>query len=88
MTGLRLNCCVPFCRRTRGDRKNDPVTPGQEWLCGDHWRLVDRRRRRVWGRLCGRWRRFGPPAAADAIECRLWSRLKHQAIERAVGIAG
>ena len=31
----RSNCCVPFCRRT------STLFRG-EWLCGDHWRLVDR----------------------------------------------
>ena len=40
---VRLACCVPFCRRTRGDRKNSPVTEGMEWLCADHWPLVSRR---------------------------------------------
>ena len=39
----RLTCCVPFCRRTRGDRKNSPVTEGMEWVCADHWPLVSRR---------------------------------------------
>lgn len=41
-----------------------------------------------YGRVRGRWRRFGLPAAADAIAGRLWAALKRQAIERAVGIAG
>lgn len=80
----RIGCCVPYCRRTR---KND-FRPGAEWICGDHWRLIDKARRRVWGRIRGRWRRFGPPAAADAIATRLWAALKRQAIERAMGIAG
>jgi hypothetical protein len=30
---------VPFCRRTSTHFKN-------EWLCGDHWRLVDRQLKR------------------------------------------
>ena len=87
----RLQCCVPFCRRTRAyDRPADAVEGARptEWICGDHWLLVDKAKRRVWGRIRGRWRRFGPPAAANAIEDRLWARLKREAIERAMGIAG
>lgn len=80
----RIGCCVPFCRRTRAN-----VNPAyDEWICGDHWRLIDKARRRVWGRVRGRWRRFGPPAAAGAIAARLWVSLKRQAIERAMGAAG
>ncbi|MCW5693819.1 MAG: hypothetical protein KIT48_15775 [Pseudolabrys sp.] len=84
MTAVRLQCCVPFCRRTRKNENPEYV----EWICGDHWPLIDKPRRRVWGRIRGRWRRFGPPAAADAIARRLWACLKRQAIERTTGIAG
>lgn len=41
--GPRVRCCVPFCTRSRGDRKGDPIPrdrPGYEWICGPHWRLV------------------------------------------------
>lgn len=31
----RSRCCVPFCRRTS-------TRFPQEWVCGEHWRLVDR----------------------------------------------
>lgn len=84
----RLQCCVPFCRRTRGRRNGDPAGGVREWICGDHWRLIDKARRRVWGRIRGRWRRFGPPAAADDMADRLWASLKRQATERALGISG
>lgn len=30
------HCCVPGCRRRSSKFKS-------EWLCGDHWRLVDKR---------------------------------------------
>lgn len=33
----RSSCCVPFCRRTTA-----AFPPGHEWVCGEHWRLVDR----------------------------------------------
>lgn len=41
----RKTCCVPFCRRTTG---RDPSS--FEWICGDHWRLVDRRLKSAWRR--------------------------------------
>jgi len=33
---MKTSCCVPGCRRWSTKFKH-------EWLCGDHWRLVDRR---------------------------------------------
>ena len=75
----RLKCCVPFCRHTTGR------TEFSEWLCGDHWRLIDLENRRVYGRYAKRWRRYRnieDGAAAD----RMWNWLKRKAIERAVGI--
>jgi hypothetical protein len=75
----RIACYIPFCRHTR---KN----PGfSEWICGDHWRMVPKDRRRAYGRLKRVWRRFHHEA--DGIRAdRIWSRLKRQAIETAVGI--
>lgn len=86
MMTTRLHCCVPFCRRTTAH------TEFSEWLCGDHWRLVDRRRRQVYGRYMRQWRRYrGAPSGLSRSEHnaahRIWERLKRQAIERAAGIA-
>ncbi len=79
MTSARIQCCIPFCRRTR-------INPGfSEWICGDHWRNVPKPQRRVHGRLQRSWRRFhreGDGIRAD----RVWARLKRQAIETAAGI--
>jgi hypothetical protein len=83
---MRVNCIIPFCRRTRGDRKGDPVTPDMEWICGEHWKSVPRQYRRVWGRIRRRWRRFGPEADAKPSDWRVWCRLKAVATERAVGL--
>jgi hypothetical protein len=38
----RIPCCVPFCRRTR---RNDGRF--SEWICGAHWRLVDKKLKRL-----------------------------------------
>ena len=74
----RVPCAVPFCRRTRGLRRGDERLP-PEWICGDHWRLVDRRLRRLKAKAerRERWR----------LAAMLWLRCKRQAIERAFGIA-
>lgn len=79
----RIQCCIPFCRRTRGGRKGDPLRDGSEWICGEHWRLVPRRQRQAYGRYAREWRRFGAwePAAA-----RLWRWIKRRATERAMGV--
>lgn len=79
----RLACCVPFCRRSTGR------TEFTEWLCGEHWRLVDPARRQVYDRYVRRWRRYGPlePARMSAAD-RIWRGIKSQAIHRAmVGVS-
>lgn len=87
---IRLRCVVPFCRHTRGDRKGQPpITPDTEWICGEHWRLVDRQtkrlfranRRRLW-RIPGR--QLRGPEAQERVHRRLWQTMKRQAIERAL----
>lgn len=85
---IRLNCLVPGCRRTRGDRKGDPVTDGMEWICGDHWRAVRPMRRKLYARARRRERNtLGLERGKAAILCwDLWSALKTEAIERAAGL--
>jgi len=77
----RLHCCVPFCRHTTAR------TEFNEWLCGDHWRLVDLMHRRVYGRQAKRWRRYRLNDNGVAAD-RLWRWIKRKAIERAMGITG
>lgn len=74
----RIRCAVPFCRRTRGDRKGNPVTEGMEWICGEHWVVTSR----AWRWRLSLFRRRG---RSDLVE-RMWDRLKRQAIERAMGV--
>lgn len=76
---MRLKCVVPFCRRTTG-------RPGfSEWMCGDHWKLLPKAARRVYGRRVKKWRRFRQLHDVKAAD-RLWAWLKRTAIERAMGI--
>jgi hypothetical protein len=75
----RLLCIVPGCRRTTTRCEFD------EWLCGEHWRLLPKPARRAYGRHVRRWRRYHR-ASDGATATRLWGWLKRHAIERAVGI--
>lgn len=53
MTSRRVCCCVPFCQRTRGDRKNDPLPEnldGLEWICAEHWKAVSGQLRAIYRR--------------------------------------
>lgn len=95
MTAGRINCAVPLCRRTL---KAD----SGEWLCGKHWMLIPKNRRRVFSRINRQYRKqFGdnpfwryPPGSPKRLACvrldrrwrRTWARLKRLAIERALGI--
>lgn len=89
MRPLRLSCCVPFCRRTRGDRKGDPLTPTMEWLCQDHWLLVPERLKRRRTKLRRLARRTPDPtrlARINRADTAAWKACKAAAIERAAGI--
>lgn len=86
---MRIACCVPFCRRTRGDRKGWPLTEGDEWICQDHWPLVSKtiKKRRAKLRRYLKRLRPGPKVGRVLdIDDRLWAKAKKQAIERAAGI--
>lgn len=84
----RSSCCVPFCRRT-----TTTFPPGHEWLCADHWRLVDRSLKLSRTRLVRRFKRRGWfedrrrwPTVNRALD-GIWRRMKRQAIERAAGMS-
>ena len=89
----KSGCCVPFCRRTSTLFKS-------EWLCGMHWRLVDRALKRFrTKRLRQLYRAWEEAKAQDPnsratfkawrqwhrSERLIWRRMKRQAIERAAG---
>jgi hypothetical protein len=88
---VRLSCVVPFCRSTRGPRAGDaPITATSEWICGVHWRRVDRRTRaRLFAarRLVAKAVRAGRAVeAAQRRAWRAWQRCRAEAIETAMGI--
>jgi len=70
-----------------GERKGQPkIRREHEWICGEHWRLVDPNVKRV-----KRWaeRRYRKKPTAKALRRVLfwWTQCKRQAIEVAVGIS-
>ena len=99
---MRISCCVPFCKRTRGDWKHDKLVEGSEWICQDHWPLVPKHYRRRDGKSMRRYtKKFGrtqfweyPAGSPQRIEAvrlarlcdKSWRICKRIAIERAVGI--
>lgn len=85
----RICCIVPFCRRTRGDRKGSLLTPGMEWICGEHWRLVPgalKARRAKLRRMRERTDDFGRLVRIRKADMTAWEACKKKAVERAVGI--
>lgn len=80
MTG-RIQCCVPYCRRTRENK-----WLFAEWICQEHWRGVRSRRRRLLSAVKRKAKRVGWTPALQAIEGRQWPLARAEAIERAAGI--
>lgn len=88
---IRLRCCVPFCKRTRGPRKGDnpPITEATEWLCGPHWQAIPASLRRRRSLILRKMRRASGERLQriHTIDGRMWKRCREAAIERAGGIA-
>ena len=83
---IRLRCAVPGCNRTRGQRKGEaPIREGEEWVCGDHWRLVPKWMRGIIARVRKRYRR-SPTSENIRSFNRIWQRCKREAIERGLGL--
>lgn len=85
----RIGCLVPFCRSWRGDRKDDPIRGGMEWICGVHWSLVPRRlkrRRAQLRRIASRTTDAARLRRIDLADRRLWQSCKAAAVEAAGGI--
>jgi len=79
----RINCLVPFCRRTAAREKYPAAT---QIICGKHYRLADKRLRRLY-RLCvRRWDRQ-PATRSDHAYARLerlWNAIIAQVHTRSV----
>jgi hypothetical protein len=82
----RLFCCVPFCTRSRGERKYEPLDLTADWICPAHWGLVSPRRKRLL-RVIRRRIRINPDKVSlRPIGERVWAQAKAEAIEMATGI--
>lgn len=75
----RARCVILGCRRTF------PKTH-HEHMCRDHYRLADKRLRRLRAKVAARARREGWTPELEAIDGWLWRRIVRQAQERAVGL--
>lgn len=89
----QTSCMVPGCRRHTARYGNSDV----EWLCVDHWRLVDPALKRFRTKLVRRYIRKGEltqeplywrahSRRARRMLTSIWRRMKRQAIERAAGL--
>lgn len=76
----RINCCILGCRRTIA---HDPAY--NEWICGRHWSLANKKLRTRFHRAKRRWRRHGQRHDFERHKV-LWNLLKDQAQARAVGL--
>jgi hypothetical protein len=90
---MRLACCIPFCRRTfKNDKAGTPWPEGAQVMCGKHWRMVSRDRRRRYSRLHRLWKNKKGAVQgeiADRIVRLLndeFERFKKIATEAAAGI--
>lgn len=97
MSAQRLQCCVPFCKRTTSNEHSY-----QEWICPDHWKAVPKHYRRRDSKLVRRYkRRFGrnpfweykagSPERIEAVRLtrvceKSWAMCRRIAIEKAAGI--
>lgn len=80
----RTPCVVFGCRRTfRRDADDDGDC---EYICGDHYRLADRRLRRFRTRIKRAARKLGWTPRLIDMDMRAWRRAVQQATERALGL--
>lgn len=94
----RVRCCVPFCQRTRA-RASPSGQSVDEFICATHWRAANAELRRRYTREKKRlWPELSAPASDHTPGKQLellaawrwllvmWSEIKKQAIDRALGI--
>lgn len=75
----RAACVIIGCRRTF------PRTH-HEHMCRDHYRLADKRLRKLRQKLAAKARRLGWSSELMNIDNWLWARIKRQSQERAMGL--
>ena len=80
----RIQCCVPYCRRTHHNREGFI-----EWVCQTHWRAVRKRTKRFWRLAKAKARNAATEKewSKEHLRCqRAWERCKREAVEAAMGI--
>ena len=85
MSGTRLTCFVPHCKRTA--RNTGQVEPPDDvWICSKHWALIPPNMKRVKRRARRRMSAAPGNDAALFAYLRIASRCTKECIERALGI--
>jgi hypothetical protein len=92
MSRKRICCCVPGCKRSTARFESGEI------ICAKHYRLVDKKLKKLRARIRARDRRNHQPGRiitalialrilrAEQTDAMIWERIKKQAIERAMGI--
>lgn len=78
---LKVSCCVVGC-----GRHGRIAPPDDEWICADHWKLVDRELKQHYRRVRRKMNQFGRFQSLERLSHKLWVQLREQAIERAMGL--
>lgn len=98
MKNDRVRCCVPFCQRTAPPVRKDGQAV-DEFICAEHWRAADAELRRRYNRERKRLRPllaqpvdgYTPDQRHELLAAwrwlvTMWTEVKKQAIEKALGI--
>lgn len=80
----RASCVILGCRRTFKRDADDDGTA--VYICGKHYRMVDRIIRQLRTKLKRQGRRHGWSPRMERIDNWLWARAVKQATERSIGI--
>jgi hypothetical protein len=88
---MRINCCVPHCKRSRKHVavpvvvEDRVVDFGEEWICQKHWVVVPPLLRREHATAKRTVKRVGT-FASDLASYQIWQRCKEVATETAFGL--
>jgi hypothetical protein len=80
----RTRCCNPFCRRTTSTERL-AAKGHNEWLCPDHWRLVNPKLRLLYRRV-NRKLKLRRSNVLEGIAYRTWEKCKREAVEVSGGL--
>ena len=80
MTADRIPCVVPFCRRTAPRAK---FPDASEIICGKHWRMARKSRRRIYSMMLRNERDGILNERQRRLGWRLWEAIKAEVLTAA-----